>query len=91
MYITKWIEGEQNLHDFCMKRFKETPRFRGTYGQAGPAHVSLVYKWREDKRKYTDMYLLFMEHQKGTVGYISDIQHQTYEEIRANNDSLLIR
>lgn len=91
MYITKWIEGEQNLHDFCMKRFKSIPRFSGTFGQVGPAHVSLVYKWREDKRKYTEMYLLFMEHPKGTVRYVSDIEHQNYEEIRANKGSLLVR
>lgn len=92
MYITKWIEGEQNLNEFCLKRFKETPRFIETIGKVGyAAKVYLIYKWREDKQKYTDMYLLFMEHPKGTVGDISNFQHQSYEEIRANRDSLLIR
>lgn len=92
MYITKWIEGEQNLNDFCLKRFKETPRFVETIGKVGTsAKVYLIYKWRQDKQKYTDMYLLFMEHSKGTVGDINDIQHQTYESIRANKSSLLIK
>lgn len=92
MYVTKWIEGEDNLNDYCLKRFKETPRFVETIGRVGTAaKVYMVYKWREDKRKYTDMYLLFMEHPKGTVGDIMDIQHQTYEDIRANGNPILVK
>ena len=92
MYITKWIEGEQNLNDFCLRKFNETPRFIETIGEVGTsAKVHRVYKWREDKLRYTTMYLLFMEHPKGTVGDISDIRHQTYESIRANRSSLLIK
>ncbi len=92
MYITKWIEGEANLNDFCLRRFGEEPRFVETIGRVGPAaKVYYLYKWRTDKQKYTPMYLLFMEHPKGTVGDISDYQHMTYEEIRANKDSLLLQ
>ncbi len=91
MYIYKWIEGEDNLDAYCQKRFKERPRFVETIGRVGPAKVYLIYKRREDLQKYTPMYLLFMEHAKGTVGDISNIQHQTYEQIRTNPSSLLIR
>ena len=91
MYIYKWIEGEDNLDAFCLKRFNERPRFVETIGRVASAKVYLIYKWREDKQKYTDMYLLFMQHPKGTTSNISDIQHQTYGQIRANKSSILIR
>ena len=91
MDITKWIEGEDNLNAYCQKRFNELPRFVETIGRVGlSAKVYLVYKWREDKQKYTPMYLLFMQHPKGTVGYIQDIQHQSYEDIRTNRGSILV-
>ena len=90
MYTTIWIEGEKNLNDFCLRRFKETPHFVETIGKVGPAKVYKIYKWREAKQRYTDMYLLFMEHPKGNVGDISDIRTQTYEQIRANRTSILI-
>lgn len=92
MYITIWIEGEENLNDFCMKRFKEKPRFVETVGSVGlSAKIHMIYKYREDKKRYTEMYLLFMQHPKGEVGYINDITNQTYEEIRANKSSILVR
>ena len=91
MYTTIWIEGEKDLNDFCLRRFKETPHFVETIGKVGPAKVYEIYKWREDKQRYTDMYLLFMEHPKGNVGDISDIRTQTYEQIRANRTSILIK
>lgn len=91
MYITKWIEGEKNLNDFCQRRFKEDPSFVETVGRVGSAKIYEVYKWREDKRRYVDMYLLFMEHPKGTVGDIADIRSMTYEEIRANKASVLVQ
>ena len=91
MYIYKWIEGEDNLDAFCLKRFGERPRFVETIGRVSSAKVYLIYKWREDKQDYTSMFLLFMEHTKGTTGDITNIQHQTYGQIRANKSSLLIR
>lgn len=89
MYTVKWIEGETNLNDFCLRRFGEEPRFVETIGRVGTAKVYHLYKWRTDKQRYVPMYLLFMEHPKGTVGDISDIQHMTYEEIRVYSGSLL--
>lgn len=93
MYITKWIEGEDNLNAFCMKRFKETPRFVETTGHVGAgAKVRLIYKWRDDKQRYVPMYLLYMQHPNGTVGdfSLSDIEHQNYEQIRTDRTSLLV-
>ena len=91
MYTTIWIEGEKNLNDFCKKRFKDTPHFVETIGKVSTAKVYKTYKWRDDKQRYSDVYLLFMEHPKGKVGNIEDIKHQTYEQIRANKTSILIR
>ena len=92
MFIYKWIEGEDNLNSYCQKRFNELPRFVETIGSVWPsAKVYLVYKLREDKQKYTPMFLLFMQHQKGTVGYIQDIKHQSYEQIRTDRSAILIR
>lgn len=92
MYITKWIEGERNLEDFCQKRFHESPRFVETIGhfQGNQAKVYKIYKYREDRQEYVPMYLLFMEHPKGTVPDISSIQHQTYEQIRTDKGSVLV-
>lgn len=91
MYTTIWIEGEENLNAFCLKRFKEEPRFVETIGKAGTAKIILKYKFREDKQRYTAMYLLFMEHPKGNVADPSDISNQSYEQIRANRTSILVR
>lgn len=90
MFITKWIEGERNLIDLCKKNFHEEPHFVETIGRIGIiAKVYKIYKWREDKQQYTDMYLFFMEHTKGTVGDINDIRQQSYEQIRACRSSIL--
>lgn len=95
MYVTKWIEGEENLREFCLRRFKEKPRFVETIGHVGgdAATIHMIYKWREDKHRYTDMYLLFMRHEQGTVGDfgLSDIMHQSYEDIRTDRTAILRR
>ncbi len=88
-YTTIWIEGEDRLNDFCQRRFQERPRFVETVGRVGTAKVYMVYKWREDRKRYVDMYLLFMEHPKGTVGDIAEKRLMTYEEIRADKTSIL--
>ena len=69
MYITKWIEGEKNLNDFCLKRFHEEPRFIGGIGKflGTPAKVYKKEKYREDKQCYVQMFLLFMQDAKGKV------------------------
>lgn len=90
LFTTIWIEGEKALNDFCKRRFKALPIFIETIGRVGPAKIYKVYKWREDKQCYTPMYLLFMKHENGTVGDIEDIRQQTYEQIRANRNSILV-
>lgn len=89
--MTKWIEGEANLLAFCWKCFKESPVFCETTGHCGPATINLVYKWRGDKGRYVDMYLLYMEHPKGIVTWndFDKTRHMTYEQIRADRNSLL--
>lgn len=87
-YITKWIEGEKNLHEFCIKRFGEKPRFVETIGRVGDAKVELIYKWKEGYG-YVAMYLLYMQHPTGTIHYFDDIRRMTYEEIRADRTSIL--
>ena len=89
--MTKWIEGEENLEQFCVKCLKEKPRFIETVGHCGPATIYLMYKYREDKQRYVEMFLLFMEHPKGNVARndFDNIKHMTYEQIRADRNSLL--
>lgn len=88
-YTTIWIEGEENLRRFCVKRFKEKPSFVETIGRAGGAKINLVYKWREDKQRYVDMYLLFMPHPNGRCYDINDERKKSYEEIRSTKGSIL--
>lgn len=92
MYITKWIEGEKNLNDFCLKRFHEEPRFIGGIGKflGTPAKVYKKEKYREDKQRYVQMFLLFMQDAEGKVSDINNIQHQSYEDIRINKGSILV-
>lgn len=94
MYIYKWIEGEKNLNDFCIKRFKARPSFLETIGHCGPATIWLIYKYKDeiDRNKgCAEMYLLFMEHSSGTKLFteIQEIMHWTYEKIKADKTSIL--
>lgn len=94
MYIYKWIEGEKNLEEFCLKRFKVRPNFTETIGHCGPATIYLIYKYRDEKdwnKGYAEMYLLFMEHNSGTKLFteIQEIMHWTYEKIKADRTSIL--
>ena len=88
-YTTIWIEGEENLMSFCLRRFKESPTFVETIGRAGGASIHLLYKWREDKQSYVDMYLLFMPHPNGTCYDINDESKKNYEEIRSTKGAIL--
>ena len=92
MYTYIWIEGEANLRAFCKKRFNDSPRFVETIGHCGPATIYEIYKWRQDKHDYTDMFLLFMEYHKGKVSWIElkdNIYFWKYEQIRADRNSIL--
>ena len=88
MYIYKWIEGERNLNDFCAKRFNEKPRFVETIGSVTGAKIWMIYKKRPDGY-YTDMYLLFMRHEKGTICDIGELSKMTYEQIILDRNSIL--
>ena len=78
---------------FCKKCLKEEPRFIESIAHCGPATIHLIYKYREDKNRYAEMYLLFMEHPKGNVGWndFGEIRHMTYEQIRTDRNSILIK
>lgn len=88
LIVYKWIEGDKNLHDYCLMRFKEKPKFVETIGKVGEATVELSYKMREG-HGYVRMYLLYMKHPSGIVTDIENIRRMTYEEIRADRASLL--
>lgn len=88
-YITKWIEGEKSLGEFCLKRFGQTPRFIENIGHAGDATIHKRYKWREDRQEYAQMFFLFMKHPKGTVVWTDAEEQKTYEEIRLCKGSVL--
>lgn len=88
-YTTIWIEGEENLRRFCVKRFKEKPSFVETIGRVCGAKIHLVHKWREDRQRYVDMYLLFMPHPNGRCYDINDERKKSYEEIRRTKGAIL--
>lgn len=96
MYIYKWIEGIKNLEDFCLKRFKEKPRFLETIGHCGPATIWMVYKYLDENdwgKGCTQMFLLFMEHNSGKTLFtdIQEIFKWSYEKIRVDRTSVLKR
>ena len=94
MYQVKWIEGEKNLYDFCQKCFKEQPyHFIENIGHCGPATIHKLYIWRTDIDYYTQMFLLFMKHERGTYTYdqIVQLRNSTYEQIRTDKTAILVR
>lgn len=86
--IYKWIEGEKNLHEYCLKRFGEKPHFVETIGRVGEAKVELIYKLKEGYG-YVPMYLLYMQHPTGTIYYLDETRKMTYEQIRADRTSIV--
>lgn len=93
-YVYMWVEGYDNLHDFCKKRFRERPHFCETIGHCGSATIYLNYK-RDKDGHYHEMYFLFMQHQSGTMSRdeITEKIYNTYcyEQIRTDRNSLLKR
>lgn len=94
MYIYKWIEGKENLKEFCLKRFKDRPHFTETIGRCGQATIYLIYKYRDEtdwNKGCVEMYLLFMEHPSGTHSFrkIQDMMYWTYEKIKADKTSII--
>lgn len=92
MYAAIWIEGEENLNIFCLRRFKERPRFVETIGHVGSAKIFEIYKKREGFG-YTDMYLLYMPYEKGDLTWdqIEEKMLETYENIRLDRTAILRR
>lgn len=94
MYTYKWIEGEKEMIDFCLKRFKEKPHFCETIGHCGPATIRMIYKYRDNNdlsKGCVQMFLLYMEHPTGKVWAtdLDEIERWTYEQIRADRSSIV--
>jgi hypothetical protein len=90
-YSFLWIEGDKQLQDFCLKRFKSKVRFLETIGHVGPCTVYLIYKHDDELDKYHEMYLLVMPDPKGTVGEgsLTDLQRMSFEEIKQARGTIL--
>lgn len=92
MYIYKWIEGEKNLNEFCLKRFYEEPRFVETIGHAGTSTIHRIEKFKESTGYYAVMYFVYMESNDEKGYYFKEIEEKkkmSYEEIRADKTSIL--
>lgn len=91
-YVYMWIEGNDNLNDFCKKRFGERPQFCETIGHCGSAKIYLTYKPDNDGH-YHEMYFIFMKHENSDMGYcelMDDICIKfNYEDIRTDRHSIL--
>lgn len=94
MYIYKWIEGYENLKEYCMRWFKGKPLFCETIGYCGYSKIYLIYKYKDDNNRHkgcAEMYFLFMEHHSGTKSWpeLQEIMSWSYEKIKADKSSLL--
>lgn len=93
-YVYFWVEGYNEINDFCQKRLGERPRFVETIGHAGDATIYNIYKSDKDG-KWHNMYFVFMRHKSGKMTYyelMENIYHKCdYEQIRTDRNSLLKR
>lgn len=87
-YIYKWIEGWDEMQAFCEKRFGHRASFCETMGTCDTAKIWMIYK-RKAGGGFAEMYLLFMPHEKGTIYDIGELSKMSYEDIRADRNSLL--
>ena len=66
-YVYMWVEGNDNLHEFCKKRFGEYPSFvEKNIGQCGNAKILNKHK-RDKEGHWHNMYFIFFPHQSGTM------------------------
>lgn len=92
-YTYIWIEGYDQLREFCLQRFKQPPYLCEHSGHCGEAHIRLRYK-EDNAGEYHEMYLLTMEHPRGEFASWWEL-HTTverawnYEQIRADRRSIL--
>lgn len=94
-YVYMWVEGNDNLNDFCKKRFGELPTFvEKNIGQCGNAKIYHKYK-RDKEGHWHDMYFIFMPHPSGTMSRheIMEKIYNTYcyEQVITDRNSLLKR
>ena len=93
MYIYKWIEGENNLDEYCIKRFGERPAFIEHHGSVGNSKIWKLEKFRKDKGHYTSMFLLYMEIEEVDKAYhfseFEKIKSMDYENIRFDRTAIL--
>lgn len=87
-YIYKWIEGWDEMQDFCVKRFGNRASFCETVGHCNEATIWMIYK-RKNTGGFAELYLLFMKHEKGTIHDIGELSKMSYEDIRSDRNSLL--
>ena len=87
-YIYKWIEGWNEMQDFCVKRFGNRASFCETVGHCNEATICMIYK-RKNTGGFAELYLLFMKHEKGTIHDIGELSKMSYEDIRADRNSLI--
>ena len=93
-YVYMWVEGNDNLHYFCKKRFGERPTFEENIGKCGNAKISHKYK-RDKEGHWHDMYFIFMPHPSGTMSLdeIFEKLYNTYcyEQVITDRHSILKR
>ena len=94
-YIYFWVEGYNEINDFCRKRLGERPQFLETIAHARDATVYNIYK-RDKDGHWHDMYFVFMQHPSGTMSFnelMDNVYHKykTYDQIRTARNSLLKR
>lgn len=93
MYTYIWIEGWENLLDYCDKRFREYPHLTENSGMVGS--VKIHKKYKEDKDgDWHEMYFLFMEHRNGNYDSYYELHDKVerawdYEQIRLDRRSIL--
>lgn len=87
-YIYKWIEGWNEMQEFCQKRFNARAHFCETIGACGEAKIWMIYKHKKEGG-YAEMYLLFMPSEKGTIYDIGKLSTMSYEDIRTDRNAIL--
>lgn len=89
-FIYKWIEGDDNLNEYCLKRFGEYPDICEHHGRVGNAKIIKTEKQKEDGYYYI-FYLLYMKDDCGKIYDINNVAQMTYEQIRADRTAILKR
>lgn len=74
MYTYIWIEGYDNLDEFCMKRFGEKPIMLENTGHIRDCTIKKTYKNTDGDplSDYHQMFFLYMPHEKGKY-YLSEL------------------